>query len=148
MQQLSSNLTLGLRLFIPTVWLVFFGSFTVAAWLTQEDMMGPFQTYYFKLGATLFVLSGIIFFYFTVWRLYRVDGNGEALIVSNYLKTIRYEFPRVERIEMHDYGLFTLGEIKLVQAGSFGKRIWFLSSAKRASAFMQSYPLWILNKGA
>ena len=147
MQQLSSNLTLGLRLFIPTVWLVFFGAFMVAAWVTKEDMMGPFQTYYFKLGATMFVLSGLIFYYFTVWRLYRVDGNGEALIVSNYFKTIRYEFPKVERIEMHDYGLFTLGNIKLGQAGSFGKRIWFLTSGKRATAFMQLYPHWVLDKG-
>lgn len=146
MRQLSSNLTLGLRLFIPTVWLVFFGAFMVAAWVTEEDMMGPFQTYYFKLGATLFVLSGLIFYYFTVWRLYRVDGNGEALIVSNYFKTIRYEFPKVERIEMHDYGLFTLGNIKLEKSGSFGKKIWFLTSGKRATAFLQLYPYWVLDK--
>lgn len=139
---LSSGATLILRLFLPVVWLVFFGSFMVAGWLSEEDFVGPFPTGAYRTVTTIFVAAGALFLYFTVWRLHRVDSDGGYLYISDYFRTYRYDRQAVAEIVLHSYGLFHLCVVRLKAPGKFGKKVWFLASRKRLERFVASAPGW------
>ncbi len=143
MYQLSSSSTLILRLFIPTIWVVFFGSFAVVGWMTSEDFVGPFQTAQYKIITTLFVLVGIILIRLSFWRLHRVDADPDHLYVSNYLKTYKYSLESMEQISIRHYGLFYLGRVDLVAKGKLGRKIWFVPSQKRIEQFLRNNPTWM-----
>jgi len=144
MHQLSSGYTLLLRLFIPTVWIVFFGSFMVLGWLWDEDFVGPFPRGAYRWVSTLFVLSGILMFRFTLWRLHRADADQQTLLLSNYFYTYRYQVSSIAHIDLKSYGLFHLCRVVLVATGKLGRTIWFLPSKKRLETFLQVYPEWPL----
>lgn len=139
---LSSNITLILRLFLPIVWLVFFGAFMIAGWITVEDIIGPFQKNIYRLTTTGFFLGGLIFIWFTFWRLYRVEGNEAYIYVSNYFRTVRYDRESIDHIRLHHFGIFQLCKITLRGKGRFGQRIWFLPSRKRLEHFILETPSW------
>ena len=56
MIRVSSNLTLVLKIFIPTMWIVFFGMLTVAILLADSGDNPLFGNPIFKLGAALFFI--------------------------------------------------------------------------------------------
>lgn len=142
MIQLSSSATLMLRLFFPTIWVVFFGSFMVAGWLTSDDLVGPFDSMAYRLVTTIGLLGGILGIRFTLWRLHRADADEEHLYLSDYFRTYKYSRDSVERITLHAYGLFSLCRIQLQTKGSFGRVIWFLPSMKRMETLLVRYPGW------
>lgn len=139
---LSSGATLILRLFLPVVWLVFFGSFMAAGWLSGEAFIGPFPRDNFRIMTTLFVATGAVFFYLTVWRLHRVDADQDHLYVSDYFRTYRYGRDTVQELVLRHYGLFHLGVVHLKAPGKFGRKIWFLPSRRRLEGFVarESWP--------
>lgn len=139
---LSSGATLLLRLFFPTVWLVFFGAFMVAGWLSGQDFIGPFTRSTYRAATTLFFLAGSLVFRFTVWRLYRVDISPDLLFVSSYFRTWRYTRDSVAEIAILSYGVFHLGRITLHAPGSLGRTIWFLPSRKRMEGFARQSAGW------
>lgn len=143
MSQLSSSATLLLRLFIPTMWIVFFGAFAVVGWTTSEDFVGPFQSKMYQIITTLFVVVGILLIRISFWRLHRVDADSEHLFVSNYFKTYKYTKASIEKLTIHHYGLFNLGRIELHQKGKLGKKIWFVPSRKRVEQFLRNNPTWM-----
>lgn len=143
MAQLSSSATLILRLFIPTIWIVFFGSFAVVGWMTSEDFVGPFQSSLYRITTTSFVLIGLLLIRISFWRLHRVDADPEHLFVSNYFRTYKYTQPALSHILIRHYGLFYLGRIELRMEGKLGKRIWFVPSRKRIEQFLRNNPSWM-----
>ncbi|MBK7342270.1 MAG: hypothetical protein IPJ06_03600 [Saprospiraceae bacterium] len=143
MAQLSSSATLILRLFIPTIWIVFFGSFAVVGWMTSEDFVGPFQ-------------SSLVQDHHHLLCAHRVAPDPDFLLasaprgcrsgtsfVSNYFRTYKYTQPALSHILIRHYGLFYLGRIELRMEGKLGKRIWFVPSRKRIEQFLRNNPSWM-----
>ncbi len=142
MYQLSSSSTLILRLFIPTIWTVFFGAFAVVGWMTSEDFVGPFQSTIYRTVTTLFVVVGLILIRISFWRLHRMDADPGHLYVSNYFRTYKYTLGAIDRISIRHYGLFYLGRVELVVKGKLGQKIWFVPSRKRIEQFLRNNPVW------
>ena len=139
MYRLSSNTTLFFRLFLPTAWLVFFGLFTIAVWVSNENM-GALNHWYVKLGLTLFFLSGLIFFILTFFRLRRVESDGKFLYVSNYFKTYRYDVGSIDNFRETGIIFFAIGHFELKHKGKFGKVLHFIITRKNVEEFKRAYP--------
>lgn len=142
MHQLSSGYTLLLKLFLPTVWVVFFSSFMVMGWLWDEPFIGPFPRSGYRWITTGFVFSGIIAFRYTLWRLHRADAEENYLVLSNYFRSYRYNRNAIAHIELKSFGLFHLCRVQLVVPGKLGSVIWFLPSKKRLENFLHAHPDW------
>lgn len=139
MQNVSTNLTLFLKIFIPTFWIVFFGLFTVSTYV-KDIYIGSLTPWLFRLTCTLFFLTGLALLYFTLMQIKRVDMDETYLYVSNYFKTIRYPYSLVEKVDERDFLFFHLIHIHFKQKGQFGKKIVFLSRGKKLDRFLRSHP--------
>ena len=139
MQNISTNLTLFLKIFLPTFWLVFFGLFTIGSF-TQEIYIGPFSPGTFRITCLLFFSIGLCFFYLTLMQLKRVDMDKEYMYVSNYFKTARYSYSAIEKIEERDFLLFHSVHVHFKKTGQFGKKIIFLNRNKKLTQFLTNYP--------
>ena len=126
MLRLSSNWTLFLKIFLPVFWIAFFGGFIIAAFVTSRIEAPQYTSGGFKLQSIIFVLSGIIFFYFTFLRLKRVDGEKGFVYISNYFKTFRYPVNSIEEIIIYDHFILKAAHINFKGKTTFGKRIIFL----------------------
>ena len=138
MHRISSNLTLPLKIFLPTLWISFFGVFTVALLLSNVDQFAYFI--YWKLGMLGFFLAFTALFYFTTMKLKRVELDSNFVYASNYLKTYRYPFHNVEKMTERDMGLFTLMHVHLKVPGKFGKKIPFLLDEAMLKDFLEKNP--------
>lgn len=140
MRQVSSNFTLILRIFIPTFWLVFFGLFTIAAWVATPEHGGLLARLDFRLGFTAFFLSGAALLYFTLLKLKRVEMDTEQVFATNYFKAVRYPWGNVEKIVQQPFLFFHIMYIYLKKPGYFGSRIVFLASRARWKLFLEEFP--------
>ena len=124
--RVSSNVTLILRLFIPTFCIVFFG-LTAIALLFADSYSVPFPTVpgiryiIFACFMLLFVLM-----YFTIMQLKRVELSETQVFVSNYFKTYAYQFQDLESVRKYNLLIIKIWVIKLRYKGKFGKRIPFI----------------------
>jgi len=140
MQRVSSNLTVFFKLFIPTVWIVFFSTFTAALFFIDGRSL-PFLTS--PLFKYPFLLGYILFFtllYYTVMQLKRVELGPDSYYVSNYLKSFRLVYDDVEKISIIPIGRLQLITFSLKAKGSFGKKITFLASKQLYELFMKANP--------
>ena len=140
MQRVSSNLTIFLKLFLPTFWIVFFGAFTGVILLSKNSYFGQFPALPFKIGTVFFYLSGLVMFYFTLLKLKRVELGREQLYVTNYFKHVRYPYRDVEMIEDSSIGFFRTATVQLKAAGTFGSRITFVVSGANYDHFWKTHP--------
>ncbi|MEM9919802.1 MAG: hypothetical protein AAF990_17030 [Bacteroidota bacterium] len=140
MTAVSSSLTLILKLVLPTLWITFFSGFTAAIFALDVTYIGPIPIFTFRIGLLIFLILGILFLYWSVMRLKRVDMDQKFIYATNYFKTYRYPFHQVARIEERDYKLFNAIDIYFKQEGSFGKKITFLAHRYRYKDFVQKYP--------
>ena len=138
MHRISSNLTLLLKIFIPTLWISFFGIFTVAFLLTNVEQLSTF--FYYKMGMLVIFVGFTTLFYFTTMQLKRVELGKDFVYASNYLKTYRYPYHNVEKMVERDLGLFTLVKIHLKTPGKFGKKISFLLDEAMLKDFLDKHP--------
>lgn len=130
MQRLSTNSTLFFKFFIPIFWSVFFGAFLAAIFVYGEEMSSTFGSTKFRIGAVAFYLSGLVLFYFTLFPLKRVEGDGDFLYVTNYFKTLRYPWQDVECIRESAFLFYKVGTIVLKEKGRFGQKLPFITSKK------------------
>ncbi len=130
MQRVSSNMTLALVLFVPVFWTAFFGAFTIAIWAYRFDYYGNVPGMALRVGMLLFMLSGLLFFYFTVWRLKRVEVDEEFLYVTNYFRHVRYPFHQINSISIRNWRLFRTIHVGLKAPGSFGRRFVFIPTGR------------------
>lgn len=140
MQRISSNATLFLKIFIPVLWTVFFGCFTIAIWTADVPYFGPIPAIWMKLGLTAFLLGGVTFFYLTFWKLKRVELDELYVYASNYFNTYRYPYHNVEKITERDLMLFHIVRIHLKVPGKFGKTLTFLLDEAMLQDFLAKYP--------
>ena len=126
MNGLSSNLTLMLKLFIPIFWIVFFGAFVLASFITNPIEAPQIANDEFRLQSSLFVLGGLIFFALTFFRLKRVDADEENIYISNYFKTFKYSADSIESIVIYNHLILKAAHLKFKEKSSFGKKIIFI----------------------
>ncbi len=140
MQRISSNATLFLKIFIPTIWMVFFVAFTIAVWISDVSYFGPVPAIWMKLGLAAFVALGATFFYLTFLRLKRVELDELYVYASNYYNTYRYPYHNIEKITERDMALFHIVHIYLKVPGKFGKKLTFLLDEDMFKDFLAKYP--------
>jgi hypothetical protein len=140
MHRISSNATLFLKIFLPTMWVVFFGLFTLVVWVAGVFSFGGVSASAFKLGFTVFFLVGTALLYFTFWQLKRVELDDLYVYASNYFKTYRYPYHNIEKITERDATLFHLVHIHLKTPGRFGKKITFLLDEAMWRDFLEKRP--------
>ena len=140
MQQVSTSLTLFLKIFVPIFWTVIFFSFTMAIWFLDTSHFAgmPIQT--FRYGITVFLLVGIAFFYFTVLRLKRIEMDQTHIFATNYFKNYKYPWSNVENIKERDFIIFRTIHIILKEPGNFGKKITFVASRRKFNSFIKENP--------
>ncbi len=139
MYRVSTNLTLFLKFFVPVVWIVFFASFTIAVWVTDEHI-GPLGFWQFKIGLTIFLFLGALVLYFLFMRLKRVEMSGEHIYISNYIKTYRYPYDSIAEIKEDDFLLFRRIRVFLKEAGKFGRKIVFVADKRNLRQFYEDHP--------
>jgi hypothetical protein len=147
MFRLSSNTTLFFKLFLPTFWTVFFGLFTLAVWIT-DDYIGPLGFIEFKLGMTVFFITGVVILFFSFFRLKRVEADGHFFYVTNYFKTYRYPPDVLEKYREDNFLILRVGRLYLKEKGSFGRRISFIISRKNMQEYRLEHPLVLPGEGS
>ena len=140
MYRISSNATLGLKIFIPTVWVVFFGAFTLAFLLGIGDSGPVLGSWLFKIAWTLgfFLVLGTI--WLTLWKLRRVEVDTDFVYITDYFKTARYPFHNIEKVSSQSLGIFQLGVITYKVPGIFGKKSYFIQHRDRLLHVMANVP--------
>ncbi len=139
-RQLSSSWTLAFRIFFPTLWITFFGIFTIAVLFTSKSQFGEVSATNLGLGLLAFVVVFVFIFWKTVFRLKRIDADDNYVYVTNYFKYIRYPHEDVECIEVSKGIMFNFGHVMLKGSGRFGSRIPFILSRKRLDIFLEDHP--------
>lgn len=139
--RVSSNMTLILTLFLPTISLVFLGLIAVAS-IFSDDYLGPFPA----LSFSRFIFLGVfiiyfIFLYFTFLKLKRVELGNDHLLVSNFFKTYSYKYKDIESLKMINLLVIKLWIIKLKYKGKFGRRIPFILNKAQMNYCLQKLGL-------
>lgn len=138
--RLSSNLTLFLKIFLPTFWIVFFGMIVLGMFiLDPEDnpfLGNPIVKSSLLVGYLLFLLI----FYKTIMTLKRVDADREYLYVSNYFKTYRYQLSDIQTIEEIDFGVVLILKVILKNQGAFGDKIPFILNRPTFDDYIENHP--------
>lgn len=142
MIQVSSNLTLFLKIFIPVFYLVFFGSFVGALWLNDYQYYGNIEGNTLKLAATGIYLLFLLLFYFTIFKLKRVEMDANEMYVTNYVKHFKYSLESVTSIAVSPYPFIKIVTITLKKPGRFGKKIRFVPSMARLIEVLTICPEW------
>jgi hypothetical protein len=141
MNQLSSNSTLFFKVFVPIFWLTFFGALAfVSIFAVDEPLFMGYRINNFRIGAVIFWLCGLTFFYFTSFKMKRVDADDEFIYVSNYFQNFRYPYHNIEKIKLTDFGVIDFASITLKQAGKFGKKIYFIRSTRGFKTYLEKHP--------
>jgi len=140
MNRVSSNLTLLLKLFIPTFWTTFYGLFTFVLLFADTSTMQLFQSEWLKYSNLLFYIATLLIIYITIFQLHRVEMSENGIFVTNYFKTAKYSYDSVNALGYRDYYLFKVGFIKLKEKGIFGSTILFLLKKKYLEDFMEKHP--------
>jgi len=140
MERVSSQLTIMLRIALPTIWLTAVLSLTILLGWTVRGKAQVFYNPLVWLGFIIILGSGIAFVHFILWRVYRVDMDKNYVYVSNYFKTFKYSFSDIELITESKILPGRLFIIRLKSKGSFGKDIYFLASQKLWKDFLVEHP--------
>ena len=128
MQRVSSQLTIALRIALPTAWLTLILSITILLGWTVRGTARLFAHPIIWLSLLIILATGFAFIKFVLWRLYRVDMDDRFLYVSNYFKTYKYDLSDIESITESKILPGRIYCIHLKSKGSFGKNIYFLAS--------------------
>jgi len=137
---ISSGLTIILKIFFPIFWLVFFGLALLAFLFSKEAFVGGMPILWFRLMLLSFIVTGAAVMYFSIMRLQRVEIDREFLYITNYQKTARYPLHNVEKLEEVSYFLFKVFRVHLRTPGIFGKTPFFLVSGNRFGRALQEVP--------
>jgi len=149
MQRVSSQLTIVLRIAIPTIWLSTILSIAILLSWAVRGKAGLLANPFIWIGLILILGSGIALVKLLLWRFYRVDMNGQYVYVSNYFKTYKYPFSEIESISDSKSLPGRVFLITLKAKGSFGRYIYFLAAQELWKDFLKENPgLFELKKEA
>ena len=139
-RQLSTSWTLALRIFLPTLWIAFFGTFFLSVLFTDKSTIGDFPVGSLRLGLGIFIAIFLFVFWKTVFQIKRVDADKDFVYITNYFKNVRYPHSDVEKIELSKGIIFNYATLFLRGRGTFGDRVVFLVSRKRLELFLIENP--------
>lgn len=140
MYRVSSNLTLLLKVFFPTAWIVFFGVLTLAIFVSNPSDNPMLDNWIFRFTFLGFFILFFVFLYFTLMQLKRVEFGKEHIFISNYFKTYRYRFEDIHTIKEYNLLFKNLMVIHLKSKGKLGKKIPFLVNDLRFKEFLNTHP--------
>ena len=140
MQRVSSQLTIVMRIVLPTIWFTSILSIVVLLGFAINGKAGLFGNPFIWIGLTLILGCGFAFIKLLLWRFYRVDMDRSFVYVSNYFKTYKYPFTAVESITDSKTLPGRVFCIHLKTKGSFGKNIYFLASQVLWQDFQKEHP--------
>ncbi len=140
MQRVSSNLTLFLKLFLPTMWIVFFSTFGFMLFVIDDYKLPLLTSAYFKYPYLLIFFLFLAILYFTLIQLKRVEMDAEYYYVSNYMKTYRLAFDDIASVDKMSLGPLKWITFKLKAKGSFGNKITFLASTQLYNLYLGDHP--------
>jgi len=138
--QISSNFTLLFKIALPIFWVIFFGAFTFTAVTTQMHNAFQMPKSTFQIFAILFFIAGLLFLYFTLWKLKRVEFFPEAFYVTDYFRHYQYGYNMIDSISYINLIIVKIMIIKLAQKGHFGQKIPLIISRKRHQLFREMFP--------
>ena len=131
MTQVSTNLTLLYRIFLPVFTGVFLGAFASYALV---------QGLRFRYILLAVFLGAMALFALTVWRLRRVEMSRDWVYVTDFFRQARYPWTNVSRISERSLGLFRVVRVYFHEPGSFGPKATFIASGSRWRPFKEEYP--------
>ena len=140
MDRVSSQLTIFIRIAIPTIWIVTLVSFVVLLTYSVQGKAHIFSNpilwivLLFIFGTTILIIKYIL------WRIFRIDMDERHLYVSDYFKTFKYPFTDIESITESNVLPGRVYTIHLKSKGTFGKDISFLASRKLWDEFVAEHP--------
>jgi len=137
--QISSNYTLFYKMFLPTVWVSFFGVFAMVLFVFPMDNTFVFSNT-FRIGFLLVFLIFLVLVYFTFLSLKRIEFNPDSWSVTNYLKTYQYQYSDIEKISITNIGIMKLASVHLKDKGSFGKRMPIILNQDVLDQFLRDFP--------
>jgi hypothetical protein len=140
MQRISSQLTIVLRVMLPTAWLTLIISITILLGWTIRGKAGLLANPFIWIGLLLILGSGFVIIKFLLWRLYRIDMDDRYLYISNYFKTYKYELTDIDSIRDSKILPGRIFCIRLKSKGSFGKNIYFLASQVLWKDYVETHP--------
>ena len=140
MQRVSSQLTIVMRIVLPTIWFTSILSIVVLLGFAINGKAGLFGNPFIWIGLLLILGCGFAFIKLLLWRFYRVDMDRSFVYVSNYFKTYKYPFTAVESITDSKTLPGRVFCIHLKTKGSFGKNIYFLASQVLWQDFQKEHP--------
>jgi len=124
MIRVSSDWTLFLKLFLPTVWIVFFG--------VVELVMIVYSMFpaWIILASIISYGMGVLVLYATVLRLKRVECTEDYLYVTNYFKTYRYSYDSIASTRVINLLIAQIVTMRFKDRTSFGRGIYFVKRQK------------------
>jgi len=128
---LSTSLTLFLKILFPILWGTFFGLATLTFWFSDEPSVGAMPIGSFRLLMSSFFFTGMAVLYFSFMQLKRVEVDAHFMYVTNYKDTARYPFHNIEKLEEANYFLFKIVRVYFKESGIFGKKVIFLANQFR-----------------
>lgn len=140
MERVSSQLTIFLRIALPTIWLTAILSLVVLLGFAVSGKAGLFANPFLWIILLIILGSGAAFIYFILWKFYRVDMDAKFIYVTDYFRTFRYAFEDVAQIRDSNVFPGRVFVIRLKSKGTFGREIHFLASQKLWTDFIREHP--------
>lgn len=139
MHRVSSNFTLFFKFFIPVLWSVFFGLFTIALFVVHESDLPFLTSTAFKFPFLIFYILFFLFLYFTFFQLRRVElGDETSYYVSTYFKHFMLIYEDIKEVKVIKAPFFTVYTIRLKAKSKLGLSITFLADQSAIVHFLKS----------
>ena len=139
MRRLSSNLSIFFRLFLPLVYIVFFGSLVIGSFLITANDSPLISSSIFRYGMLSSYIIFVLIFSFSIMKLKRVDADENNILISNYFKTYKYTWDSIKKMTTINLLIFDIIYIHIHEKGKFGKKVFFLASRSLVKSFFSDY---------
>ena len=140
MERVSSQLTILIRIALPTIWMTTILSLVILLGISVRGTAQVFSNPIVWLGLLFILGTGIAFIYLVLWRFYRVDMDDRFIYVSDYFRTYKYPFSDIANIRESKLLPGRVFIITFKSKGTFGKQISFLASQKLWNDFLAEHP--------
>jgi hypothetical protein len=137
--RVSSSWTLFYKVFLPTVWIAFFGALMM--FIVFMDGLGAVSAHIgIKLGILAFFLMGFAILWYTLMDLKRVEMADDAFYVTNYFKTYKYNYKSLKQVTERNLIFLHITTFKFIEKTAFGKNIFFIQRRKIWTDFLAEKP--------
>lgn len=135
MIRISSSLTLGLSIFIPVFWYMFFGCFTLFFLFTSDEDLPFSNPNLIRIIILLFFVVFGFLIYYSLTKLKRVEMDHDFLYVTNFFKTIKIPISQIKKVK--SFPLFGFIRVKIILQTNtiFGTKIRFICDSDKYHQF-------------